>query len=131
MSVVNIASSRNLPESGHDHLAELAVSFSRRLTRVPLDGILAAIAESLAELATALPAEGCRLVEFSDTGAAARVHLRTGAAKPGDRALAETAAEAWLSERRARGEIVSIARPEDLPRDGVVAGELARITGPY
>ena len=52
MSVVNIAS-RNLSEAGPDHLGELAVSLSSRLTRVPVDGMPAALAESLAEIAAA------------------------------------------------------------------------------
>ena len=64
MSVVNIASSRTLPET--DHLAELAVSLSSRLTRVPADGMPSAIAESLAEIASAIRVEGCRLLEFGD-----------------------------------------------------------------
>ena len=60
MSVVNIASSRTLSDGGPDHLAELAVSLSSRLTRVVADGMAAALAESLAEIAVALRVDGCR-----------------------------------------------------------------------
>ena len=130
MSVVNIARTQNLPEAGHDHLAELAVSLSRRLTRVPLDGILAAVSQSLAELAAAIRVDGCRLLEFNDTAAVARVHASTGTVRlSGSPATPEV--EDWLVERLWRGEIVSIERPEEMPREAILAREQARITAPY
>ena len=126
MSVVNIAS-RNL-EADHDHLAELAVSLSRRLTRVMVDNMPAAIAEALAEVAAAVRADGCRLLEFSDSSDNAKVHAPTGATLTADSVQAP---EAWLVDRLRRGELVSISRPEDLPQELLMSREEAQRPRPY
>ena len=126
MSVVNIAS-RNL-EADHDHLAELAVSLSRRLTRVMVDDMPAAIAEALAEVAAVVRADGCRLLEFSDSSDNARVHAPTGTTLSADSLQAP---EAWLVDRLRRGELVSITRPEDLPHDVLMSRDEAQRSRPY
>ncbi len=129
MSVVNILSSRNLPETDHEPLAHLAVSLSRRLTRVGLDDLALSIADSLQEIAAATGVESCQLFEFAETATVARVHVPTGALRPPQNRALD--GEAWLVERLWRGELVAISRPEDLPREAIASREQARIVGPY
>ena len=130
MSVVNIAS-RNLSEAGPDHLAELAVSLSGRLTRVLVDGMPAAIAESLAEIAAAIRVDGCRLYEFGDAGdAGAGPRTR----RPGQhvdrrRRRRRSRKTGWCSGCGS-GETVSISRPEDLPREAILSRQQARQVAP-
>src|SRR5687767_2942087 len=111
MAVVNISATRPSPQ-GEDQLAQLAGEMSRRLTRVPLDGIAGAIAEALTDIGAVTRVATCRLLEFTDEAAVARVHsasvvsrVSTGSqpAEPED----------WLVQRLWRGELVSIARAED------------------
>jgi formate hydrogenlyase transcriptional activator len=128
MSVVNIAS-RNL-EADSQHLAELAVSLSRRLTRVLVDGMPAAIAEALAEIGAAMRVESCRLLEFADFTNAPKLHGATGTSAPADGGAAFEPDD-WLVDRLRRGELVSIARPEDLPREALMSSPQARLARPY
>ena len=74
MSVLNMSSSRNLPEADLEQLAQLAVSLSRRLTRLLPEDMAAAIAEALAEVAAAIRVDTCQLLEFAECGAVARAH---------------------------------------------------------
>ena len=76
MSVVNISSSRNLPEADLEQLAQLAVTLSRRLTRVPLDGHARGDRRGARRDRRGDPRRGCRLLEFTESGAVARVHCR-------------------------------------------------------
>ena len=115
MSVVNISASRNVPETDHDPLAQLAASLSGRLTRVPLDGMPATMAQALAEIAAAIRVENCRLLEFTGSAMVGRIHSATGTVRPPDGAH-HVLAEDWLVERLWRGELVSVSRPEELPR---------------
>jgi transcriptional regulator with GAF, ATPase, and Fis domain len=126
MAVIDISASRNVPD--HDQLAQLAMALSRRLARVPLDDMAAAIADALAEIATVTRVAGCRLLEFTDSAALARLHAPTGAAKSAS-ALHRPETEDWLVERLWRGELVSISRPEDLPREATASRAQSRIIG--
>jgi transcriptional regulator with GAF, ATPase, and Fis domain len=130
MSVVNISSPRNLPEADHEPLGQLAVSLSRRLTRVGLDDLVVSIADGLQEIAAAIRAEGCRLFEFAESATVARVHVPSGA-QPSHSLPFALDTEAWLVERLWRGELVAISRPEELPREAIASRGQARITGPY
>src|SRR5688572_27585593 len=130
MSVVNI-STRNGPDADHDHLAQLAVTLSRRLTRVPLDDMGVAIAEALAEIAAVTRVESCRLLEFTELAAVARVHSAAGIAKVSHGSLQARDEEDWLVERLWRGEVVSISRPEELPREAIASREQSRVIGAY
>jgi formate hydrogenlyase transcriptional activator len=123
MAVVNISSLRNTPEPNPDHLAELALTLSRQLTRVTLEGLPGAITDSLAQVASATRSEGCQLVEFGDAGAVARVH---GAAVP---ARHDVTAESWLVERLVRGETIAIARADELPAEAIATREQAQQDG--
>ena len=130
MSVVNISTSRNVLEQDHDQLAQLAASLSRQLTRVALDGINAAIAEALAQIAAVTRVETCRLLEFAASATVARVHAAAGTARTNPSHQADEP-EDWLVERLWRGDVVSISRPEELPREAVASREHSRIAGPY
>src|SRR6478609_7853499 len=127
MSVVNIASSSShgLTELDQDY-APLAASLSRRLTRVPVDGMALALSEALADIVTAIRVDGCRLIELSGP-AASRVHFAAGATRP----QRPSEPEDWLVDRLGRGEVVSVSRPEELPRDAIVSRERSRVVGPY
>lgn len=130
MSVVNISAPRNFPETDHDPLAQLAASLSARLTRVPLDGMPGAMAQALAEIAAAIRVENCRLLEFSESAAVTRVHSATGTVRPANGAH-HAQAEDWLVERLWRGELLSISRPEELPREALASREQSRLVGAY
>ena len=111
MSVVNISSTRNIPEADLEHLAQLSVALSRRLTRVLPEDMAPAIAGALAQIAAAISPDGCQLLEFGEAGGLARVHSLPGTSDAAD-AASSPAAEAWLVERLARGEVVDISRPD-------------------
>jgi formate hydrogenlyase transcriptional activator len=129
MSVVNISASRNVPETDYDPLSQLAASLSGRLTRVPFDDMPGALAQALAEIAAAIRVENCRLLEFTGSATVGRIHS-AGTVRPP--ACAHHAlAEDWLVERLLRGELVSISRPEELPREAVASRERSRLTGAY
>ena len=113
MSVLNMPSSRSLPESELERITELAVSLSGQLTRVTFDELDAAIAGGLQHLVHATGADACRLTQFSESGAVVGAQNLT-------RIVTLTAEEApplddWLALRLARGEVVAISQPEDLP----------------
>ena len=130
MSVVNISASRNVPETDFDPLAQLAASLSGRLTRAPFDGMPGALAHALAEIAAAIRVENCRLLEFTGSATVGRIHSAGGTVRPpvgGHHVLAED----WLVERLSRGEVVSISRPEELPREAIASREQSRLAGAY
>ncbi len=130
MSVVNISASRNVPETDFDPLAQLAASLSGRLTRVPFDDMPGALAQALAEIAAAIRAENCRLLEFTGSGTVGRIHSAGGTVRPPAGAH-HALAEDWLVERLSRGELVSISRPEELPREAAASRDRSRLTGAY
>ena len=125
MAVVSIASSRRAPSNELEDIFRLAVSLSGRLTRAHVPDIDAAIAEALLVVPTVARADGCRLVEFTESGSLARTHAPSG---PADDA-APWLAEDWLVERLARGEVVAITHADDFPPEATAAREKARRTG--
>ena len=85
----------------------------------------AAIAEALAEIAAATRVDGCQLLEFTESGAVARVHVRRPAPATPPDGTQPPAPEDWLVERLRRGEIVvdlaargAAARGDRQPRAG-------------
>jgi transcriptional regulator with GAF, ATPase, and Fis domain len=94
---------------------------SRQLTRVTFDGLPAAIGSSLEQVGSAIGAERCRLIEFSDAGALAETHSATG--RTPTNIAHDIAAEPWLLDRAGRGELLAIARPDELPSDAVATRE--------
>ena len=113
MSVLNMPSSRSLPEAELERITELAVSLSGQLTRVHFDELDAAIAGGLQHLVEVTCADACRLTQFNESGAVvgtqnpARI-VNTTAEEP-------LPLEDWLVVRLARGEVVAVSQPEDLP----------------
>jgi len=132
VSVTNISSisSSRLPEADLEHLAELAVTLSRRLAQIFPEGLGPAIGVALAEVAAATRADGCQLLEFTETGAV-RAHSPTGTARGTSGQHLPPDPEDWLVDRLLRGEIVAISRPEELPREALAGREHARRTGAY
>ena len=127
MPVLSMSSSRVVPEADLDELAQLAMRFSRRLTRVHLEEIGPAIAEALNQIAAATGVDACRLVELTESGSVAHVHSPTSDASEGQQQ--RPVSEGWLIERLARGELVAISRPEELPREAIAAREQGYRTG--
>ena len=126
MSVVDISSVRP-PVIDQEQLAQLALTLSRQLTRVTLDGLPAAIGSSLEQVGAAIGAERCRLLEFSDAGALSHTHSATGKAVAD--VTHDVAAESWLIDRAGNGELLAIARPDELPSEAVATREHANRTG--
>ena len=126
MAVVDISSARPLVID-QEQLAQLAATLSRQLTRATLDGLAAAIAASLEQIGSAIGAERCRLLEFSDTGAVLHTHIASGSTIAS--ITHDAAAESWLIDRAGRGELVAIARPDELPSDAIAAREQAQRAG--
>src|SRR6186997_511717 len=112
MSILNMSSSRTLPEADLEQLAQLAVALSRRLTRVLPEDMAPAIAAALAQIAAAIHPDRCQLLEFGESGGLTRVHALPGAANGADGSAQGPGAETWLVERLTRGEVVDIARPD-------------------
>src|SRR4051794_29346306 len=110
MSVLNMSSSRTLPEADLEQLAQLAVALSRRLTRVLPEDMAPAIAGALAQIGAAIQPDGCQLLEFGESGGLSRVHVHPDRANAPDGSPFRP--EAWLIERLTRGEVVDISRPD-------------------
>jgi formate hydrogenlyase transcriptional activator len=123
-----MSSSRSLPENELEHITQLAVTLSGQLARVHGDDITQAIAEALQRVAVETCVDVCQLIEFSELGAVARTHVPTRATTADDRQRTPVS-EGWLVERLARGEVVAISRPEDLPQDVTAARAPTRQTG--
>ena len=122
MSVVRL-SSRTLPDTEIEQVAQLAVTLSRRLTRAQIDDIAPSIADALESVAMATHVESCQLVEFSGSGSVARTHVRASVVNRSDGQSRTPLPEKWVTERLARGELVVISRPDELPREAIAARE--------
>jgi formate hydrogenlyase transcriptional activator len=129
MSVVNISSSRTIPEPELDQFEQLAIALSGRLTRLHFEDIPAAITAALAQLAFSVSAGSCRLIEFTVTGSVAREHVAGEAAPPAREGNQPSPCDAWLLERLARGEQVAIALADDVPLEAMAARAQARRMG--
>ena len=130
MSVVAIWPKRIVPETELQQFEQFAVALSGRLSRLHVDDVGPAIAEALDQIAGAMCAAACQLIEFTETGSVARCHLPSPAnAHDGPNQMAMP--EEWLVRRLARGEMVTISRPEELPPDATIARDQARRSGGY
>jgi transcriptional regulator with GAF, ATPase, and Fis domain len=130
MSVVNLSSARTTSESELEFLAQLATRLSGRLARASGENVAAIIAEALAQVVTATRVPLCRLLEFSDSGVLARTHLPASMGEPTrDHDGYQASHERWFVDRLSRGEVIAIARPEDLPAEADVARSHARRSG--
>jgi formate hydrogenlyase transcriptional activator len=138
MSVLNMSSSRVRPEAELERITQLAVTLSAQLTRADFDGLDPVIAGVLTQVATATRVEECQLVEFTESGSVARVHLPTRPANTADGGHHLPAPDQWLLERLVSGEAVVVSRPDDLPPEitalrqtlgGSVVGVPASVAG--
>ena len=127
MSVLSLPPPRVEPE--FESLSQLALTCSKRLTAAHLDHLAPAISEILEQVAAVTRTERCQLVQFTASGAVAQVYLvdRTQLRPVGRRATPEPAA--WLVERLARGELVAVSRPEEMPIDAIQARAPVRRMG--
>src|SRR6185295_15369373 len=129
MSVVNMSSSRAVPEPELAESEQLAISLSARLARLHFEELPAVIVSALDQLARSVSADACRLIEFTDDGSVAREHV---SGKPGPRTPERnppTPCDAWLFDQLARGEPVVISQLDDLPTEAVAARAHARRSG--
>ena len=115
MSVANLSSMRMAGGPEVERVAQLAVSLSGRLRRVHLEEIAPAIAEALGDVAAAMHADGCQLLEFTESGALARTHVASAIERPASQS--SMAGDTWFVERLSRGDLVDISRPDNLPPD--------------
>jgi transcriptional regulator with GAF, ATPase, and Fis domain len=116
-------------ETELEHITNLAVTLSGRLIRIPSGELGDAITAALDQVAAVAGLESCRLLEFAEFENDTKLHGATGMAAPGDSPAFEP--EDWLVDRLRRGELVSIARPEDLPREAMASSPQARLARPY
>jgi transcriptional regulator with GAF, ATPase, and Fis domain len=121
MSVLNMPSSRNLPDGDLEQLAQLAVTLSRRLTRVLPEQMDQVITEALAQVAAAIRVESCQLLEFAESGVVARAHASPLTDAGPDAQARSPIQEASIVERLTRGEIVDLSRPEEQSRGSLLA----------
>ena len=129
MPVVNIAPSRTLPDNELEQISQLAVSLSRRLTHAHVGEIESAVAEALEQIAAVTQVDVCQVLEFTESGALARVHVPPRAADAANRQAQNQLPDAWLVERLSRGELVVVSQPDELPREAIAAREQALVTG--
>jgi formate hydrogenlyase transcriptional activator len=128
MSVVNLSSLRSThPEADLESIAQLAATFSGRLTRASADEIAPAIEAALGQVAAAVRVDVCQLIEFTEAGSVKRTHVASGSGLARD-ARVEWVEEAWIVARLARGELVDLSRGEDQSREPQTI-ESARRTG--
>ena len=128
MSVVNLPVGRPTSDSELEFVAQLATRLSGRLARAGTDDISGIMAEALAQVVAATRVAACRLLEFTDAGVLAGTHFPAHAARERDQESDE-ASERWFVDRLSAGEVIAIARPEDLPPEAEVARGKARRTG--
>jgi len=124
MSVVKMSSPRSQSDTEFDRIAQLAITLSGQLARVHLDEIAPAITRALDDIAQDTGADGCHLIEFTPAGTVARRHAPSQPAAP-DGQAEMAPPDDWLVERLARGEIVTISRLDELPREAFLRREQA------
>jgi transcriptional regulator with GAF, ATPase, and Fis domain len=117
MSVLPMSVSRPPSESELEDITQLAVTLSGHLTRVTVDDIDEAIGDALDRVVAAVRVDDCQFVEFAESGEVARRFLAARSARSGH--ASPPAPEGWLVGRLARGEVVSISTPEELPPEAL------------
>jgi transcriptional regulator with GAF, ATPase, and Fis domain len=122
MSILSL-SSRPQPEAELELITQLAVTLSGQLTRLHLYAPDAAIAGALQHVAQSTQVESCQLVEFTELGTVQRTHLPTRPASTDDPEHQTAMPDDWVIERLARGEIVAISRPEEVPKEAILRGQ--------
>jgi len=129
MPVLSLSSSRILSEPEIEQVSGLTVACSKRLSRARLDEIAPAIEETLEQVAAVTRTDTCHLMEFTESGAVVHVYHPRSTSHTSEPRRATPATDTWLSDRLARGELVAVSRPDELPFDATAAREQARRTG--
>jgi hypothetical protein len=119
MSVLSLSSSRPLPDAELELITQLAVTLSTQMTRVHFEELEPAIAAALRLVAEATRVEACQLIEFTELGTPQRAHVPTRRPSTNDAQAETPVPDDWVIERLARGELVVISRPEELPREAM------------
>jgi formate hydrogenlyase transcriptional activator len=119
MSVLSLSSSRPLPDAELELITQLAVTLSTQMTRVHFEELEPAIAAALRLVAEATRVEACQLIEFTELGTLQRAHVPTRRPSTIDAQAETPVPDDWVIERLARGELVVISRPEELPREAM------------
>jgi formate hydrogenlyase transcriptional activator len=125
MTAISFSAARTIPESAPERVIHLAVSLSGRLARLQLEDIPLAMSEALGQIAQALDVGTCQLIEFSATGAVADVHVSAAASATACEQRDWAVRETWLLERLARGELVVLSRPDELPPEAIALRQRA------
>ncbi len=128
MSVLSMPSSRSA-ETELEHVAELAVSLSGQLIRITSGEVRKGIAAALYQVAAVTGLDSCQLLEFSEIGTVVATHTPTRSATTGDPEQQPPMPDAWLIAHLARGEVVAVSRPEDLPREAAILRQQTGRTG--
>ena len=126
MSVVSMSSSRSLPETELDQVVQLAVTLSGPVGPRPPRGHRPGDcgdprSRRRGDARRYLPA---RRVHRVGRGGARVPRRRAPRTRP--TAEPDAGLEPWLIERLARGELVAISRPDELPREAIAAREQTR-----
>ena len=129
MTVLTMSSTHVRPEVETEQIGKLAVMLSGQLTRMHnLEEILPALGRALDEVAAVVQVDGCRLIEFTDGGSVHNVYYAASATEASRQEGALTL-DSWLVERLASGDVVSIARPDEIPPEAIALRERARPAG--
>jgi formate hydrogenlyase transcriptional activator len=129
MPVVNMSSARSHSERELEFIGQFAARLSGRLTRAAAEDLGPIVVETLGHVAQAMHVGDCQLIEFTDGGTVARTHVQGIVGGERDGAACESTHERWFVDRLARGEVVAVSRPEELPQDADAARDRARRTG--
>jgi len=127
MSVLSL-SPRPLPDAELELITQLAVALSGLLTRLHVDEPDAAIAAALQHVALSTQVETCQLVEFTPLGTVGRTRLPTGLANTESPEHQSAVPDDWIIERLARGELVVVSRPDELPREATAGRGQTRVS---
>ena len=123
MSVVAIRSKRIVLETELQQFEQFTVALSGRLLAIQGDGMGPAIVEALDEVVAGLGADACQLIDLAETGSVSRCYVSTGAARGASGQDVTRVPDEWLVTRLARGEMVNVASPDELPPDARAATE--------
>jgi transcriptional regulator with GAF, ATPase, and Fis domain len=115
MQVVAFSSNRPAAEEEVQQFERLAATLSSQFARLPFEQIAPAITGALEHIARAIDAEASTLVELTPDQTVRAMH-----AWPEARSTFGPAGDplpSWLVDRLARGEVVPVARLDDLPQE--------------
>lgn len=126
MSVVAMQSKRIALETELQQFEQFAVALSGRLSAIQGDGMGPAIVEALDQVVAGLGAGACHLIELSETGLVTRCYTSTGVARRASGQDGTRVPDEWILTRLARGEMVNVASPGEMPPDACAVSDRDR-----